>query len=44
MDWTGQGYECNQYGEEEEEYEEEGNYTIQNTIHKCMRLKILCAK
>ncbi len=27
MDWTGQGYECNQYGEEEE-YEEEGKYTI----------------
>ncbi len=28
MDWTGQGYECNQYGEEEEDYEEGGKYTI----------------
>ena len=25
MDWSGQGYECNQYGgEEEEEYDEDG--------------------
>ncbi len=30
MDWTGQGYECNQYGEEEEDYEEEGKYKVQS--------------